>query len=45
MEEYQSIYANQCVYCTLEGSYHCKLEIENNECKNFNQESKVFGGY
>ena len=48
-KEYGSIYANQCVNCIKEGTYHCKLEINDNACKNYKENNKdnllIFGGY
>ena len=48
-KEYGSIYSSQCVNCIKEGTYHCKLEITDKGCKNFNENTKdnllMFGGY
>jgi len=38
---YPFIYTNQCVYCYNEGTYHCKLETENNKCKNYTTKREV----
>ena len=47
--EYGSVYAEQCVHCLAEGTYHCKLEITDKGCKNFKENNKdnllMFGGY
>ena len=47
-QQYGTIYQKQCVNCYKEGTYHCKLEIEGEECKNFETLQKgdfIFGGY
>lgn len=48
-KEYGNIYAEECVHCLIEGSYHCKLEICDGHCKNFKNKNKhnllLFGGY
>ena len=47
-QQYGTIYQKQCVNCYKEGTYHCKLEIEEEKCKNFETLKKgdlIFGGY
>ena len=46
---YGAIYQKQCVNCYKEGTYHCALEVEDEECKNYEPPTKgdkvLFGGY
>ena len=47
-QTYGAIYQHQCVNCFKEGTYHCKLEIEEEQCKNYETLQKgdlIFGGY
>ena len=47
-QTYGSIYQKQCVKCVKEGTYKCALEIDGEECKNYETVKKgtiVFGGY
>ena len=47
--QYGSVYAEQCVNCIKEGTYHCKLEICDDGCRNYVKHTKQsvlqFGGY
>ena len=45
---YGAIYQKQCVNCVKEGTYKCALEIDEEECKNYETVKEgdvVFGGY
>ena len=47
-QTYGAIYQKQCVNCLKEGTYKCALEVDEEECKNFEtvkEGDKVFGGY
>lgn len=48
-KEYGSVYAEQCVHCIKEGTYHCRLEITSDGCRNYVKHTKQsvlqFGGY
>lgn len=47
-KQYGVIYQKQCINCFKEGTYHCALEIEGEECKNYEPPQKgdlIFGGY
>ena len=48
-KEYGSVYASQCVNCIKEGTYHCRLELDDTGCKNYKKYDKQsvlqFGGY
>ena len=47
-QTYGAIYQKQCVNCFKEGTYHCKLEICDGECENYETLKKgdiIFGGY
>ena len=48
-KEYGSVYAEQCVHCIKEGTYHCKLKITDKGCENYKENNKenilMFGGY
>ena len=45
---YGAIYQKQCVNCVKEGTYKCALEIDEEECRNYETVKEgdvVFGGY
>ena len=48
-KQYGAIYQEQCVHCIKEGTYHCRLEIQEEKCKNFKKHTHdnvlQFGGY
>ena len=44
--DFALIYANCCVNCAKEGTYHCTLEVEKGRCLNFDDNpNQSFGGY